>query len=177
MAKPPPFRTLAAIGCALALFSNAYSLFSVVPYAGFMVQWVGMANTTDEAGYYAGFLVAAYMIGRACTSVLWGGLSDRIGRKPVLLIGCASMILGQLMFGLSRSFAVALLARLLMGVFNGVVGTGKTVASELSPPHAAGQQQRAMSLLSAGVSLASLIGPGIGGALADPATQYGGTLP
>ena len=173
---PPPFPTTAVLGAALALFTNAFALFSVVPYAGYMATWLGVARTKEESGFYAGWLVSGFMFGRASTSVLWGGLSDRIGRKPVLIVGCAAMIVGQLVFGLARSFPLAVASRVLLGVFNGLVGAAKTVASELVPSEATGQQQRAMSIISAGVSLASLLGPACGGFLADPAHQVGGVF-
>lgn len=47
----------------------------------------------------------------------WGSLSDRIGRKPVVLFGLASTIIGVFLFGLSKSFAWALATKIFSGLF------------------------------------------------------------
>lgn len=47
----------------------------------------------------------------------WGSLSDRIGRKPVVLFGLASTIIGVFLFGLSKSFAWALATKIFCGLF------------------------------------------------------------
>ena len=53
---------------------------------------------------------------------LWGGLSDRIGRKPVLLMGCFGTVASLLIVGFSTSFWMALVGRLLGGALNGNIG-------------------------------------------------------
>lgn len=52
----------------------------------------------------------------------WGGLSDRIGRKPVLLLGCAGTMLSLLLVGISTNFWFALVGRALGGFLNGNIG-------------------------------------------------------
>jgi MFS family permease len=67
----------------------------------------------------------------------WGGLSDRIGRKPVLLMGCLGTIASLLVVGLSGSFWMALAGRLLGGALNGNIGVIQTMVAELvqNPKH------------------------------------------
>ena len=160
----------------LVIGTNAFALFQCFPYAGYMVVWMGKAKTVDEAGFYSGFLVAGFMIGRSSTSLLWGIATDILGRKPVIAIGCTAMIVFQIMFGLAKTFEVALASRILLGVFNGLVATSKTVASEIVPRDRRDWQAKSMSWVSAGVSLATLIGPTVGGWLSSPAEQYPGTI-
>ena len=61
----------------------------------------------------------------------WGGLSDRLGRKPVLLFGCAGTLVSLLIVGFSTNYWTALLGRALGGVLNGNIGVIQTMVGEL----------------------------------------------
>lgn len=67
----------------------------------------------------------------------WGGLSDRIGRKPVLLLGCAGTLLSLLVVGFATNFWIALIGRALGGILNGNIGVIQTMVGEIvhKPEH------------------------------------------
>jgi MFS family permease len=153
-----------------ATFGSTYLLTNVFSYVGLLIVHL-CGGTREEAGYRAGLLVSAFMIPRIFTSALWGYVADRYGRRPVLLIGCYTMFAFQLMFGLSGSFGLALASRTLVGLFSGVVGTSKTLASELAGS-SPGEQASAMNIYSVASTLGTILGPAISGVLYDPAAQW-----
>lgn len=67
----------------------------------------------------------------------WGGLSDRVGRKPVLLLGCLGTMLSLVVVGFSSNIWVALAGRALGGLLNGNIGVVQTMVGELvtNPEH------------------------------------------
>lgn len=77
--------------------------------------------TTDETklAVYAGMVTSAFAFAEFSSGVAWGKLSDKIGRKPVLLTGLFGTALSMLIFGFAPSLPVALLARALGGLLNG----------------------------------------------------------
>lgn len=79
-------------------------------------------GSKNDASFYTGILIASFSLAESLTSVWWGVLSDKIGRKPVLLMGCFGTMLSLLIVGFSKSFTVALLGRVLGGLLNGNVG-------------------------------------------------------
>ena len=89
-----------------------------------------MANSHD-ASLYAGILISAFSLAEAMTGMFWGGLSDRIGRKPVLLSGCFGTMISLLLVGFSPNFWVALFGRALGGALNGNIGVIQTMVGEL----------------------------------------------
>lgn len=62
----------------------------------------------------------------------WGRLSDKIGRKPVVLIGISGLALSMLCFGLSRSFPAIVASRSLAGLLNGNAGVLKAMMGEIT---------------------------------------------
>lgn len=76
----------------------------------------------SDASFYCGILIACFSLAESLTSIFWGSLSDRVGRKPVLLLGCFGTILSLLVVGFSDSFAMALVGRVLGGLLNGNIG-------------------------------------------------------
>ncbi|XP_068483430.1 uncharacterized protein [Phaseolus vulgaris] len=69
---------------------------------------------------------------RCLTSLLWGAIVDRIGRKPVILAGIISVVIFNTLFGLSKSFWMAILTRFLLGCFNGFLGPVRNCISTTS---------------------------------------------
>jgi MFS family permease len=67
----------------------------------------------------------------------WGGLSDRIGRKPVLMIGCLGTMLSMIAVGFASNIWLALLGRAVGGLLNGNIGVIQTMVGELvtKPEH------------------------------------------
>jgi MFS family permease len=91
----------------------------------------------ENASFYAGLLVSAFAIAEASTAVIWGTLSDRIGRKPIILMGLMGTVVSSLIFGFAKNYWIALFARFLGGPLNGNVAVMQTMVAEIvkNPRH------------------------------------------
>jgi MFS family permease len=76
-------------------------------------------------------VTSAFAFAEFSTGMMWGRISDRIGRKPVLVIGLVGTLLSMLIFGFAKSLSVALIARALGGGLNGNIGVIQTTVAEL----------------------------------------------
>ncbi|CEI86717.1 hypothetical protein RMCBS344292_01148 [Rhizopus microsporus] len=111
--KPLPYKQLAII-CACR-FAEPICFTVIFP---FIVQMVRDFHVADEKGigYYVGFITSCFALSQLLTGIHWGMLSDRIGRRPVILQGLVGTITSILLFGLSKSFIWALVSRSLCGL-------------------------------------------------------------
>lgn len=92
---------------------------SIFPYIYYMIKSFNITSDDRQIAMYAGMVTSAFAFAEFSTGVLWGKLSDRIGRKPVLLTGLAGTGISMLVFGFAPSLPIALLGRALGGVLNG----------------------------------------------------------
>lgn len=115
---------------AVCRVAEPIALTSIFPYSWVMVREFHVGNPND-ASLYAGILISAFSLAEALTGMFWGALSDRIGRKPVLLFGCAGTMLSLLVVGFAANYWVALLGRIVGGVLNGNIGVIQTMVGEL----------------------------------------------
>ena len=92
---------------------------SIFPYVYYMVSSFQITSNDKQNAMYAGMVTSAFAFAEFSTSMLWGRLSDKFGRKPILLTGLAGTGISMLLFGLSPNLATALLARALGGLLNG----------------------------------------------------------
>jgi MFS family permease len=83
------------------------------------VRDLNVTDDEDKIGYYAGFLASTFAIAQFFTSLLWGYLSDKIGRRPVLMIGLLGNSLTVSAFGLSKTYTMAIVSRAFCGALNG----------------------------------------------------------
>ncbi|EEC67617.1 hypothetical protein OsI_35001 [Oryza sativa Indica Group] len=95
---------------------------SLFPFLYFMIRDLHVAKRVEDIGFYAGFVGASYMFGRALTSTAWGMVADRIGRKPVIIFGIFSAFVFNTLFGLSTHYWMAITTRFLIGSLNGLLG-------------------------------------------------------
>lgn len=92
---------------------------SIFPYVYYMVISFNVTSDTRQIAIYAGMVTSAFTFAEFLSGVAWGRISDRVGRKPVLLAGLAGTALSMLVFGVSPNLPVALLGRALGGLLNG----------------------------------------------------------
>lgn len=92
---------------------------SIFPYIYFMIQSFKITEDKTQIAIYASLVTSAFTFAEFSSGVFWGRLSDRVGRKPILLTGLAGTGLSMLIFGFAPSLPVALLARALGGLLNG----------------------------------------------------------
>ncbi|KAJ5339107.1 hypothetical protein N7452_005835 [Penicillium brevicompactum] len=167
------FPTVQLFLLAICRVAEPIALTSIFPYSWVMVKDFHVDD--ENASFYAGILISAFSLAEALTGMFWGGLSDRVGRKPVLLSGCVGTMLSLLLGGLAPNFWVALIGRALGGALNGNIGVIQTMVGELvkRPEH----EPRAYTIMPFVWSIGSIIGPAIGGLLAKPAENYPSLFP
>jgi len=140
-------------------------LHTTMPYvlSVYMVRgFLGEDAEEEAVGYRVGILGAGFCLAQTFTSLPLGLLSDRIGRKPIMVMGNISCAVGVVMFGLSRNLSQALFTRLAMGATNGIIGAEKAYIGDNMSRE---DQAEAMSLISLTWGVGSLVGPLLGGAL------------
>ncbi|XP_023763284.1 protein ZINC INDUCED FACILITATOR-LIKE 1 isoform X2 [Lactuca sativa] len=147
----------------------ALPISSLFPFLYFMIKDFNIAEKEEDISYYAGFVGSAYMIGRAMTSVFWGVVADRYGRKPVILLGTSTVVIFNTLFGFSVNYWMAIATRFLLGFLNGLLGPIKAYACELFPEE---HQALGLSAISTSWGIGLIIGPALGGYLAQPAEKF-----
>ncbi|KAF8781328.1 hypothetical protein HU200_000553 [Digitaria exilis] len=147
---------------------------SIFPFVYFMIRDLHVAKRVEDIGFYAGFVGASLMFGRALTSTLWGMVADRIRRRLLYLNFYYIMLLFNTLFGLSMHYWMAIATRFLLGSLNGLLGCLRAYAVEVCRPeyHAIG-----LSLISTSWAIGLILGPSIGGYLAQPAEKYPNFFP
>lgn len=146
------------------LISEAIASTMLFSYVGLFVAHIEPRLTRSSAGYVAGLLVGTFQAVQVFSLPLWGRLSDKIGRKPVLLLASLLSVLACVAFGFSTSFLMAMLMRGLHGAVAGGVGTAKTFIFEVTDEHS---QARGFGLMNLMWAVGSFIGPSVGGFLYD----------
>ncbi|KAK4800044.1 hypothetical protein SAY86_025409 [Trapa natans] len=147
----------------------ALPISSLFPFLYYMIKDFHIAKREEDIGFYAGYVGSAFMLGRALTSVLWGMVADRYGRKPVIVVGLVVVIIFNTLFGLSTNFWMAIATRFLLGSLCGILGPMRAYASEVCRKE---HQSLAMSIISTSWGIGLVIGPAVGGFLAQPADKF-----
>ena len=117
------------------------------------------AKRFGASPFTATALVATFSAAQLVFSPVWGRVSDRIGRKPVLVLSLVGTAVGSLITGLAGSLWVLFLGRLLDGVSGASVSVAQAAVADVAPPE---QRAKLLGLLGAAFGLGFVAGPAIG---------------
>jgi len=109
-----------------------------------------------------GLLLAIYSAMQCLFAPILGKLSDRVGRRPVLLLSVIGTSLGFLLMGLANSLWLLFVARVIDGVTGGNISTAQAYIADVTSPE---ERSRGMGLIGAAFGLGFIFGPAIGGLL------------
>ena len=117
------------------------------------------AERFDASPATIGLLVASFSLAQFVFSPIWGRVSDRVGRKPVLVLSLFGTAVGSLLTGLAGSLWLLFAARILDGISGASVSVAQAAVTDLAPPS---QRPRLLGLLGAAFGLGFVAGPAIG---------------
>jgi MFS transporter, DHA1 family, tetracycline resistance protein len=114
-------------------------------------------------------LLAVYSLMQLFTAPLWGRLSDRVGRRPVLMISMAASVLASACIANATALWMLFAARALAGACAGNIAAAQAYIADITKPE---ERAKGMGLIGAAFGLGFIIGPALGGLLAgnNPAT-------
>ena len=116
-------------------------------------------------------LFAMFSAGQFMGELTWGRLSDRIGRRPVILITVLGAAVGHAGLAFAPNIWIAIIARTICGFFSGNVSTLQSYMVDVSPPERLAGR---LGMIGSALGLGFIIGPTIGGLLAQPALGLAG---
>ncbi|KIK52651.1 hypothetical protein GYMLUDRAFT_251023 [Collybiopsis luxurians FD-317 M1] len=157
----------------------------IYPFLPQLVRDIGITHGDEtKVGHYS----SLFFLTQAMTTLHWSRISDKVGRRPVILTGLFGLSVSMYCFGLSRTFWGLVLSRCLNGALNGNIGVIKryfgyvdvmrtlrliaTFISILAEMTDTTNIAQAYAYMPVAWSSGSVLGPMIGGALARPADQF-----
>ncbi len=149
-------RTPLALVCG-AVFVEMTGFGIVLPSLPFHVQGLGGAGTG------VGLVLAAYAVAQFVAAPVLGSISDRYGRRRVLVLALAGSAISMTLSALAGSLALLVAARVFAGGCGGVIAVGQAYAVDLASPQ---RRTQALGLVGASVGLGFVAGPAIGAGLA-----------
>src|SRR5437016_4834977 len=148
----------------ITAFVDMVGLLMIIPLLPFYVKELG-GSGVDFLGVHigigtiSGFIVTAFTVAQLISAPLWGKFSDRVGRRPTLMIALAAAGIAYLIFGFAHSLLVLFISRLVQGAGGGTVGVIQAYVADSTDPK---DRARALGWLSATTNLGVALGPVLG---------------
>lgn len=148
----------------LTAFIDMVGLLMIIPLLPFYVKALGGEGITFLGihigiGIITGFIIAAFTVAQLLSAPLWGRFSDRVGRRPTLLIALTASGIAYLIFGFADSLLLLFLSRIVQGAGGGTVGVIQAYVADSTAPQ---DRARALGWLSATTNLGVALGPVLG---------------
>jgi DHA1 family tetracycline resistance protein-like MFS transporter len=148
----------------LTVFIDLVGFGMIIPFLSFYAREYG------AGGIAVGAVVGVYSIMQFFFAPVWGRLSDRFGRRPVLLISLALNCAGYLLFAFSRSFTLLFASRVIAGIGGANIGTAQAYIADSTDE--AGRA-KGMGLIGAAFGLGFILGPPLSAMLASLGRSHG----
>ena len=148
----------------ITAFIDMVGLLMIIPLLPFYVKELSGAGLSVwhfhiGVGTITGFIVTSYTVAQLLSAPLWGKFSDRVGRRPTLIIALAASGIAYLIFGFAHSLLLLFISRLVQGAGGGTVGVIQAYVADSTEPK---DRTRALGWLSATTNLGVVIGPVLG---------------
>ena len=134
----------------------------ILPLLPFFAQRLG------AGGLMVGLLVSSFSLAQLLSAPLWGRLSDKWGRRPVIMVSLAASAISYAVFGFAHSLLVLFLSRIVQGAGGGTVGVIQAYVADATKPE---ERTKALGWLSAATNFGVAIGPVLGGYFATLGRQ------
>ena len=141
----------------------------VIPFLTYFIEDLASIEGVMEIGLWVGLMMVSYSTAQFLFSPLWGSLSDRLGRKPIILTGLVGNTVFFAVFGISTSLVMALIARFCAGAFNANIAVAKAYIGDISDNT---NLAKRMGLIGASFGVGFTVGPFIGGEFSSPAEKW-----
>jgi MFS transporter, DHA1 family, tetracycline resistance protein len=148
----------------LTVFIDLIGFGMVIPFLSFYAREYG------ASGIAVGAVVGIYSIMQFFFAPVWGRLSDRVGRRPVLLISLTASFTGYLLFGFAHSLAVLFASRVIAGMGGANIGTAQAYIADKTTPE---NRARGMGIIGAAFGMGFILGPPLSGFLSYVGTEHG----
>ncbi len=148
----------------LTVFIDLIGFGMVIPFLSFYAREYG------ASGVAVGAVVGIYSIMQFFFAPVWGRLSDRVGRRPVLLISLTASFTGYLLFAFAQSLALLFASRLIAGIGGANIGTAQAYIADSTAPE---ERARGMGLIGAAFGMGFILGPPMSGILSAVGTRHG----
>jgi MFS family permease len=145
-------------------FVDMVGLLMIIPLLPFYVKTLG-GDGVDFLGLHfgigliIGFIVTSFTVAQLLSAPMWGRFSDRVGRRPALLIALGASAIAYLIFGFAHSLLVLFLSRMVQGAGGGTVGVIQAYVADSTDPK---DRARALGWLSSATNLGVALGPVLG---------------
>lgn len=148
----------------ITVFVDLLGFGIVLPLAPFYAEFYG------ATGFQVGLLMMVYSLMQFLFAPLWGMLSDRVGRRPIILLSLVGSSVSYLIFGLAPSLFVLFVSRIFAGIFGASISTAQAYIADTTKPE---DRAKGMGLIGAAFGLGFVLGPAVGGFF----SQYGYGVP
>jgi len=146
----------------LIIFIDLLGFGLIIPIVPFYLQ--EFIKDPEKIGQTIALLITAAAAMQFIFNPIWGRLSDRIGRRPILLMSMSGMAVSHVFFALAPTLPLLFLSRMLTGIFAGTVPTAMAYISDITSEE---ERAKGMGLVGAAFGLGFILGPATGGILAD----------
>ncbi len=127
-----------------------------------------IGGTTSQAAIYGGWLLFSYAFFSFLFAPVLGGLSDRFGRRPILLLALLGLTVDYIFVALAPTITWLFVARVISGICGGSITTANAYIADISTPEKRAQN---FGIIGAAFGLGFIIGPLIGGVLGEIGTR------
>jgi MFS transporter, DHA1 family, tetracycline resistance protein len=142
----------------ITVFIDLVGFGIVIPVLPLYAQKYGPSETV------IGLLLAVYSVMQFIFAPILGKLSDKVGRRPVLLVSLIGTSIGFLTMGLANTLWLLFLGRIIDGITGGNISTAQAYIADVTPPD---KRSSAMGLIGAAFGLGFIFGPFLGGVLSQ----------